>query len=172
MLGPLPVVLRDAEPFVSARLVAVPTRGLYSRCLEKRSRALQACNLTRNIQADGVPMVHWVPGEGLLQGSFFTIGHRSYASENAPDSRSRRHFPSTVRPRLRRGRMSSIDRAIHVAQPPIGDSPRRSMKIRERSENTERVQSNQGDWLRQRSSKAGSAFGATCWAASCSCCRF
>src|SRR6516225_2721298 len=42
------------------------------------------CNLTRNIQADGVPMVHRAPGESILQGSFSTIGHRSYASENAP----------------------------------------------------------------------------------------
>src|SRR5262249_16649496 len=80
----MPALLSEGEPLLSARLVAVPTRRLYSRCLEKRSQALQACNLTRNIQADGVPMVHRAPGESLLLGSFFTIGHRRYASENAP----------------------------------------------------------------------------------------
>jgi len=53
--------------------------------LEKRSQALQGCNLTRNIQADGAPMVHrasWglTPQEAI----FFTIGHPSYASENPP----------------------------------------------------------------------------------------
>jgi len=46
----------------SARLGAVYRAVLYSVCLEKRSQALQACNLTRNIQADGAPMVHLAPG--------------------------------------------------------------------------------------------------------------
>jgi hypothetical protein len=55
----------------SARLGAVPLRWLYSCRLEKRSQALQACNLTRNIQADGAPMVHLAPG-GKLQGPFFS----------------------------------------------------------------------------------------------------
>ena len=54
----------------SARLGAVPWRWLYSCRLEKRSQALQACNLTRNIQADGAPMVHLAPG-GDSRGLFF-----------------------------------------------------------------------------------------------------
>ena len=62
--------LTKENRFRSARLGTVPPRWLYSWRLEKRSQALQACNLTRNIQADGAPMVHLAPG-GKLQGSFF-----------------------------------------------------------------------------------------------------
>jgi len=45
--------------------------GYTRRRLEKRSQALQACNLTRNIQADGAPMVHRTPGGVTSPGVFF-----------------------------------------------------------------------------------------------------
>src|SRR6516164_8723665 len=45
---------------------------LYSPRLEKRSQALQACNLTRNIQADGTPMVRPTSGESNLLRSFLS----------------------------------------------------------------------------------------------------
>src|ERR1700730_18779500 len=39
--------------------------------MEKRSQALQACNLTRNIQADGAPMVHRTPEASAFRVLFF-----------------------------------------------------------------------------------------------------
>jgi hypothetical protein len=52
--------------------------------LEKRSQALQGCNLTRNIQVDGAPRVH-PPGGFVLPGFFCpTFGHRSPCLENPP----------------------------------------------------------------------------------------
>src|SRR5438270_14094260 len=59
--------------------------GLFPLGLEKRSPALQGCNRTRNIQADGAPRVHRAScGLPPQEAVFFTIGHRSYASENPP----------------------------------------------------------------------------------------
>ena len=56
-------------------LVPFPDARLYSPRLEKRSQALQACNLTRNIQADGAPMVHhpW----GFTPPGVFFCTHRT-----------------------------------------------------------------------------------------------
>jgi hypothetical protein len=51
--------------------VAPPAHFLVSAMrLEKRSQALRGRNLTRNIQADGAPMVHQVPGNFGCQGPF------------------------------------------------------------------------------------------------------
>src|SRR5262249_58440002 len=50
---------------------ARPSPGYNDQCLEKRSLALQACNRTRNIQADGVPRAHRAPGHRRSQGPFF-----------------------------------------------------------------------------------------------------
>jgi hypothetical protein len=41
-----------------------------SQRLEKRSQALRGRNLARNIQTDGAPMVHHVPGNYGCQGPF------------------------------------------------------------------------------------------------------
>jgi hypothetical protein len=69
---PWPSPIRHIEPRLEsqARLVSSSERWLYSARLEKRSQALQACNLTRNIQADGAPMVHR-PLESKSPGVFF-----------------------------------------------------------------------------------------------------
>jgi hypothetical protein len=100
--------------------------------LEKRSQALQECNLTRNIQADGAPMVHRL-SVGNRRGSCLTIGHRSYALENSP-SPSNHHVPYCgSRPCLRLSHQLQVTGNQKVAQAPIGDSPKRSMKIVERS---------------------------------------
>src|SRR5262245_39848853 len=52
-------------------VVSPPSPGYNNQCLEKRSPALQACNRTRNIQADGVPMAHRAPGRTRSSGPFF-----------------------------------------------------------------------------------------------------
>jgi hypothetical protein len=88
-----PALLPEAEPVLSARLGAVPSRRLYSPRLEKRSPALQRCHRTSNIQADGVPMAHRAPGVAIPQGSCFAIGHRSYALKTHRHSHSRRSLP-------------------------------------------------------------------------------
>jgi hypothetical protein len=57
--GPTPTLHLPRR--TACRPLALPlshTAGYNCRRLEKRSQALQACNLTRNIQADGAPMVH------------------------------------------------------------------------------------------------------------------
>src|SRR5688572_2725689 len=51
-----------------------PSAGLDFARLEKRSQALQACNLTRNIQVDGAPMVQ--ASEGSAFRGFF-LRHRT-----------------------------------------------------------------------------------------------
>ena len=57
---------------------------LYFRRPEKRRRALRGRNPTRDIRADGAPMVHQAPGGECRWGPFLfpPIGHRSYALEN------------------------------------------------------------------------------------------
>ena len=58
------------------------------KCLEKRSQALRGRNLTRDIQADGAPMVHLASGDQGYRGPFFrAIGHRSHASKIPRSSR-------------------------------------------------------------------------------------
>ena len=47
--------------------------------------------------------MHRAPGD-KLQGSFFILGHPSYALENAPDSYARRLLLSAVRSPFWRGR--------------------------------------------------------------------
>ena len=49
--------------------------GLRLACLEKRSQALQGCNLTRNIQVDGVPMAH--PPGGVFPAGLSFSHHRT-----------------------------------------------------------------------------------------------
>jgi hypothetical protein len=71
-------------------------------------------------------------GSNFPGGLFFTIGHRSYASENASGPFPRRLLPTRFGLSLVRS-LSLRFIAIDVAQPPIGDSPKRSMKIKERS---------------------------------------
>src|SRR6516165_2059062 len=111
---------------MDSRRIPCRLRGtrLSSPRLEKRSQALQACNLTRNIQADGVPMVHRAPGASNLQGSFFvTIGHRSHALKTHRNSSPRRLLRATIRLSSATIAFSSVERAIVVAHAPIGDSP-------------------------------------------------
>ena len=57
--------------------------------LEKRSQALQGCNLTRNIQVDGAPRVH-LPGR-FRSARFFLSHHRTPEPclENPPSQRPR-----------------------------------------------------------------------------------
>jgi hypothetical protein len=113
-----------------------PSSGYNNRCLEKRSQALQACNLTRNIQADGAPMVHRTPEGAILRGFFFTPSDTGampqkthlVAGRGVSFCRGSRLGASTVV-------SSSVCQAIEVAHAPIGDSPWawRSMKSIERS---------------------------------------
>jgi len=54
---------------------------VHSSCLEKRSQALQGCNLARDIQVEGAPMVH-LASCGPCRGRprfLIAIGHLSYA---------------------------------------------------------------------------------------------
>ena len=44
-------------------------------CREKRSQALQRCNLARDISVDGTPMVLPVPGEHPFVGDSFLEDH-------------------------------------------------------------------------------------------------
>ena len=114
------------------RLARVPGRG-YSP-----SAWRSGVRLCRRATGQGIsrPTVYrWCigpRGKENLGAVFRSSGHQSYASENAPASR-RRRLVSTVRSPLRSDRLLFALRAIQVAQPPIGDSPTRSMKIRERS---------------------------------------
>ena len=90
---------RIVQPWLIGDLARFGPVRLWLLRLEKRSQALQACNLTRNIQADGAPMVHRTPVGFCLQGFFFAIiGHRSYAFKNAfGNTRSSRSFPPNLR---------------------------------------------------------------------------
>lgn len=65
---------KESADSVHAALLACP-RGLRLVYLEKRSQALQGCNLTRNIQVDGAPMVH--PPGGILPARLFLSHHRT-----------------------------------------------------------------------------------------------
>jgi hypothetical protein len=92
------LALTKGEPLQPARLGAVPPHRLYSARLEKRSQALQACNLTRNIQADGAPLVHLTPEGSDLQGSFLSPADtRVMPWKTHRDSPSRRLLSSRVR---------------------------------------------------------------------------
>jgi len=70
----------------SVWLAASGELGYPPARLEKRSQALQGCNLTRNIQADGVPLVPGPLGK-LPRGPFLPAAHQSYTSQNPPCSR-------------------------------------------------------------------------------------
>jgi hypothetical protein len=96
----------QVEPLVVRSPCAGPGARRDSSRLEKRGQTLQACNLTRNIQADGAPRVHRTPEGSNLRGFFFaTIGHRSHASENAPGSRPGVSFRHWFASWCQRGRM-------------------------------------------------------------------
>jgi hypothetical protein len=58
--------------------------ALSSRCLEKRSRALQGCNPTRNIQVDGAERASGSGGLKRRGRLLATLGHRSHASKTQP----------------------------------------------------------------------------------------
>jgi hypothetical protein len=120
--------------------------GLYSPRLEKRSQALQACNLTRNFQADGAPMVHHPCG--IIPPGVFFLHHRTPESclrkrtgIAAPDVSFQPQFG------LRATRSPSLRFPGDPCRPCTyrGLSRRKSMKINERSAEAEQVQSTQGD---------------------------
>ena len=137
------------NPSPSASLVPSPGTRLYSLCLEKRSQALQACNLTRNIQADGAPMVHRTPGTS--QGSAFsTIGHRSYALKTHRVARP--GVSTTVPSPCGGGRLLFAQRAIVSPRHLSGTLTRRSMKRGERSKG------GAGSFNKQGLRSAGPAF--------------
>ncbi len=135
-LGPTPVYRSRRTLLPSADLVSVPGARLNSPRLEKRSQALQACNLTRNIQADGAPMVHRTPGASAFRGLFFaSIGHRSHASENAPEKLLTAYLRQRFRLSASAVASSSVNQAIQRRLCTYwGLSRGRSMKIRERSQ--------------------------------------
>src|SRR5262249_22086429 len=126
-------MLRSRGNLASADPCSGAVRWLHFECLEKRSQALQACNLTRNIQADGAPMVHPALGDQYLQGSF--CRHRT----PEPCLKKRTYIPGQtlgVRFDLGAGAVdisSSNGRSMspmHLS----GTLQRRFMKIKERSE--------------------------------------
>ena len=123
----------------SAGLVPYASVRLYSPRLEKRSQALQACNLTRNIQADGAPMVHhpW----GIKPPGVFFCHHRT--PESCLGKRTG-IVAQDVSLQLRFGLSSAAIAFSSVAGRSCrpctywGLSRGRSMKIKERSENRSR----------------------------------
>jgi len=113
--------------------VGVPCFGaacwLGSWRLEKRSPALQACNRTRNIQADGVPMVHRTLGGSTSRGLLLSPSGTGAMPPKRTGCWARRQAPWLS---LGSGAVtaSSSRRRSQVAQAPIGNSPPgRFMKI-------------------------------------------
>jgi hypothetical protein len=100
-----------------------PSARLNFRRLEKRSQALQACNLTRNIQADGAPMVHRTP-EARLRGFCFPLPSDTGVMPQKTHLGSAKAPPlaSSCRPSSRAVACSYFLGRFNVAHAPIGDS--------------------------------------------------
>jgi hypothetical protein len=123
---PRPVLLRHGVPRRIRRHPFVLLRSrcwLYSPRLEKRSQALQACNLTRNIQADGAPMVHGPlePSPGVFFSPPSDTGVMPWKTHRDPAARRR-----VPRFSLCAGAVdcSSSSGRSNVAHAPIGNSPK------------------------------------------------
>lgn len=107
--------------------------GLCSPCLEKRSQALQACNLTRNIQADGAPMVHPPWRRANLQGAFSPSDTGAMPPKTHRHAGAKRH--ATVRSPCGCGRFLFASAGAQRSPMHLSGTllERRFMKMKERS---------------------------------------